>query len=69
MTQVRAFAAAADRDLADWRCIVNAHDPDEIAPLLPRLIELGVTDVVVDLDYDTPDGPQRAFQVLREAAA
>jgi probable F420-dependent oxidoreductase len=69
MVQVRAFAAAAGRDLTGWRCIVNGHDPVQIAPLLPRLIELGVTDVVVDIDYDDPDGPQRAFQLLRDGAA
>jgi probable F420-dependent oxidoreductase len=68
MIEVRSFAAAAGRDLAGWRCILNAHDPGAVAPLLPRLIELGVTDVVVDIDYDAPDGPQRAFQVLRDAA-
>jgi probable F420-dependent oxidoreductase len=66
---VREFAGAEGRDLTGWRCVLNAHDPQDVAPLVPQLQELGVTDVVVDLDYDTPDGPERAFEVLSKAAA
>lgn len=69
MAMARQFAAAEDRDLTGWRCIVNAHDPQDVVRLLPRLEELGATDVVVDLDYDVPDGPQQAFEALRAASA
>jgi len=67
LAYVRQTAARGDRDLAGWRCILNAHEPEVIAPLLPRLAELGVTDVLVDLDYDDADGPQRAFDLLTAA--
>ena len=67
LTTVRSIASQQGRDLAGWRCILNAHDPADIAPLLPRLQELGVTDVVVDLNYDAPDGPQQAIEILRTA--
>ena len=69
MTLVREVAAAEGRDLTGWRCIVNAHAPEDIVPLLGQLQELGATDVVVDLDYDAPDGPQQAFQALSAGAA
>jgi probable F420-dependent oxidoreductase len=69
MAMVRQFAAAEDRDLTGWRCIINAHDPNDIAPLLPELQELGATDVVVDLDYSASDGPEQAWQTLQAAAA
>jgi len=68
IARARGFAAAEGRDLTGWRCILNAHDPLDVAPLLPQLRDLGVTDVVVDLDYDTPDGPERAFEALSKAA-
>jgi probable F420-dependent oxidoreductase len=68
MTLVRAAARAAGRDLAGWRCILNAHLPQDVAPRLPELAALGVTDVVVDLDYDAPDGPRRAMDLLRAAS-
>jgi probable F420-dependent oxidoreductase len=69
MTLARKFAAAEDRDLTGWRCILNAHDPQDLVPILPRLQELGVTDVVVDLNYDDSDGPVQAFEALSAASA
>jgi probable F420-dependent oxidoreductase len=64
---IQSTASQQNRDLTGWRCILNAHDPADIAPLLPDLQELGVTDVVVDLDYDAPEGPQRAIEMLHTA--
>ena len=64
---IRSIAAQQARDLTGWRCILNAHNPADIAPLLPHLQELGVTDVVVDLDYDVHDGPQQAIEMLHAA--
>jgi len=69
MTLVRKVAGAEGRDLTGWRCIINAHAPEDIVPLLRQLQELGATDVVVDLDYDAADGPQQAFQTLSTGAA
>lgn len=65
---VRSVAAEQRRDLAGWRCLVNAHDPADIAPLLPQLAEIGATDVIVDIDYEAADGPQQAMAVLHDAA-
>ncbi len=67
VTYVRQIASAHDRDLSGWRCILNAHQPNLIAPLLPQLEALGVSDVLVDIDYDEPDGPKRAFETLSSA--
>jgi probable F420-dependent oxidoreductase len=69
MTLVRNVAGAEGRDLTGWRCIINAHAPEDIVPLLRQLQELGATDVVVDLDYDAADGPQQAFHALSAGAA
>ncbi|MGI9005741.1 MAG: TIGR03619 family F420-dependent LLM class oxidoreductase [Streptosporangiaceae bacterium] len=68
MTYVRETATAGGRDLSGWRCILNAHEPHLIAPLLPQLLDQGVTDVLVDLDYADPDGPATAFEMLSAAA-
>lgn len=64
---IRETALRANRDLAGWRCIFNAHTPSEVAPLLSHLRDLGVTDVVVDVDYSAPDGPAEALAILQRA--
>lgn len=65
VTQVRRMAEEAGRDLAGWRCIYNATTPSQVAPLLSELQKVGVTDVVVDVDYASPEGPEAAIDVLR----
>jgi probable F420-dependent oxidoreductase len=54
---------------AGGRYILNAAAPEAVAPLLQPLRKLGVTDIVVDVDYADPRGPERAIEILRDAEA
>lgn len=68
MARIREIAARAGRDLTGWRCVYTAETAETVAPLLPALAALGVTDVVVDIDYSAADGPPTALAVLRAGA-
>ncbi|GAB3201598.1 hypothetical protein GCM10027062_24220 [Nocardioides hungaricus] len=47
------------------RVMYNAADPADVGRLLDALAEVGVTDVMVDVDFDDPDGPRRAIDQVR----
>ncbi len=66
LARIREIAAGAGRDLTGWRCVYNADTPERVAPLLPDLEVLGVTDVVVEVDYSAADGAMTALALLRE---
>jgi probable F420-dependent oxidoreductase len=51
------------------RLVEAAGRPEDAAAHLAELAEVGVTDVIVDVDWTAPDGPERAAAVLRGAAA
>lgn len=41
---------------------------DRLRPRLATLAEAGVTELIVDVDWSTADGPRRAIDALRDAA-
>jgi probable F420-dependent oxidoreductase len=68
---VAAVWAAAD-DPARLRFVLritlSAGRSDEVAANLADLAEIGFTDVIVDVDWQQPDGPAMAAEVLLAAA-
>jgi probable F420-dependent oxidoreductase len=71
-----AAGVAAVREAADepmrlrfvLRITLSSGLTDEVAALLPELDGLGFNDVIVDVDWDQPDGTARAAEVLLAAA-
>jgi len=68
---VGAMRAAADtvgRDPSDLRVIVrlveSADVPELVAASMESLAEIGVTDVIIDVDWARDDGPERSAAVL-----
>jgi probable F420-dependent oxidoreductase len=51
------------------RIIDSAGRAADVARALPALIEAGVDEIIVDVDWEAADGPAEAFGVLAEAAA
>ncbi len=68
----RRAAERAGRDPAElWttlRVVDSATRPEAVAAALPALAGAGVDEVVVDVDWSSPDGARRTEAVLREAA-
>lgn len=58
------------RPPAGFRVVLRlaGSDLEPVARALPRLRSEGVTDVVVDVDWESREGPLRAHGLLREAA-
>ncbi|HKF78115.1 MAG TPA: TIGR03619 family F420-dependent LLM class oxidoreductase [Candidatus Dormibacteraeota bacterium] len=67
---VRRAAAAAGRDAAAARLVLRLTPPapDGVLEVLPRLAAAGVTEVIVDVDWEAPAGPARDHDRLRRAA-
>ena len=65
---MREAARAIDRDPIELRVVVrvvdSAHRPDMVAESLDALGDVGVTDVIVDVDWASDDGPERAAAAL-----
>ena len=59
------LAGEAGRGDVKFRVVYNAADPAEVAPRLGALARAGVTDVMVDVDYTDPEGPERAIATLQ----
>jgi hypothetical protein len=51
------------------RIIDSAGRAADVARALPALIEAGVDEIIVDVDWEAADGPAEAFGVLAGAAA
>jgi probable F420-dependent oxidoreductase len=62
--RLRELAGEAGRGDVQFRVVYNAADPAEAAARLDALAGAGVTDVMVDVDYTDPDGPERAIGFL-----
>lgn len=66
IARIRDHAGAAglptDRPL---RVMYNAADAAAAGRRLDELAEIGVTDIVVDVDFDDPDGARRAMEAVR----
>jgi probable F420-dependent oxidoreductase len=58
------LAEAAGRGATAWRVVYNAAAPEDAASRLDALARAGVTDVMVDVDYTDPDGPERALAAV-----
>jgi probable F420-dependent oxidoreductase len=65
VSRLHELAAAAGRDSTEFRVVYNAADPRDAAARLDALARAGVTDVMVDVDYRDPHGPERALEALR----
>ena len=59
------LADGAGRGDVEFRVVYNAADPAEAGARLDALARAGVTDVMVDVDYTDPDGPERALAAVR----
>jgi probable F420-dependent oxidoreductase len=69
----RAMRLAAPDEDQDGRRVVlriidSAGRAADVARALPALIEAGVDEIIVDVDWEASDGPAEAFGVLAEAA-
>jgi len=66
---MRHEAEAAGRQPDDLRVVIRitgaAAKPEAVAPRLANLAEAGVGEVIVDVDWNDPGGPARAFETLR----
>jgi probable F420-dependent oxidoreductase len=58
------LAETAGRGSIELRVVYNAADAAAAGARLAGLQRAGVTDVMVDVDYAVPDGPQRAFAAV-----
>ncbi|MEP6751875.1 MAG: TIGR03619 family F420-dependent LLM class oxidoreductase [Candidatus Dormiibacterota bacterium] len=60
-------------ELDGFRIVVRVTGADRkldgLATRLASLAEAGATDVIVDVDWDSEDGPARSFDILRSAVA
>ena len=62
--RVHELAEAAGRGSIELRVVYNAADPAAAGARLAGLQRAGVTDVMVDVDYAVPDGPERALAAV-----
>jgi probable F420-dependent oxidoreductase len=66
-------AASPDDRQRTYRVVVRVtgaqQRSDELGRRLGSLVAAGATEVIVDVDWDRPDGPARAFDSLRAAVA
>jgi probable F420-dependent oxidoreductase len=64
-------AEGAGIDAAGLRLVLRLIDSagrcGEIARLLPNLAEVGVDEIIIDIDWERPDGAAEAFAALTEA--
>ena len=67
MQRLHELASAVGRGGVNFRVVYNAADPAEAGARLDALARAGVTDVMVDVDYTDPDGPERALAAVRGA--
>jgi hypothetical protein len=51
------------------RIIDSAGRTADVARALPALVEAGVDEIIVDVDWEASDGPAEAFGVLAGASA
>jgi probable F420-dependent oxidoreductase len=58
------LAEKAGRDASALRVVYNAAAPAEAGARLTALTRVGVTDVMVDVDYTDPRGPERALAAV-----
>src|SRR5262245_42866239 len=63
--RLRALRKDAGRGSVELRVVYNAAAPDVAGRRLAELAAVGVTDVMVDVDYTDPDGPERAIAAVR----
>jgi alkanesulfonate monooxygenase SsuD/methylene tetrahydromethanopterin reductase-like flavin-dependent oxidoreductase (luciferase family) len=61
VTRLQELMAEAGRDDVVPRVVYNAAAPGDAGARLEALARAGVTDVMVDVDYTVPDGPERAL--------
>jgi probable F420-dependent oxidoreductase len=61
VNRLRELADEVGRATTEFRVVYNAADPAEAGARLDALAQVGVTDVMVDVDYGDPDGPARAL--------
>jgi probable F420-dependent oxidoreductase len=61
VTRLHELLAAAGRGEVEPRVVYNAAAPADAGARLAGLERAGVTDVMVDVDYTDPDGPERAL--------
>jgi probable F420-dependent oxidoreductase len=59
------LAERAGRSADEFRVVYNAAAPADAGARLDALARAGVTDVMVDVDYTVPDGPERALEAVR----
>ena len=76
LATIRAAGRGAGRpesELEAFRIVVRVTGADRKLDLLgsrlDSLAEAGATDLIVDVDWDSEDGPARSFDVLRSAVA
>ena len=66
-------SAAGDRRDKHFRVVARITGADrrvqEVARRLSSFAAAGATDIVIDVDWNSDDGPQRAVEVLRAAVA
>jgi probable F420-dependent oxidoreductase len=60
-TRLHELAERAGRRADEFRVVYNAAAPADAGARLAALARAGVTDVMVDVDYTDPDGPERAL--------
>jgi alkanesulfonate monooxygenase SsuD/methylene tetrahydromethanopterin reductase-like flavin-dependent oxidoreductase (luciferase family) len=65
---MRVAAKTVDRDPAQLRAVVrlveSARAPELVAESIPALADVGVTDVIVDVDWATDGGAERTAAAL-----
>jgi probable F420-dependent oxidoreductase len=69
VTRLRELADQAGRGSVEFRVVYNAAAPADAGARIDALARAGVTDVMVDVDYGDPDGPERALEAVRGSSS
>jgi hypothetical protein len=73
LREAGANAGRPAAELADVRVVVRVTGADRkldvLATRLQSLAGAGATEVVVDVDWDAPEGPAKSLDILRSAVA
>lgn len=64
VSRLRELAEQAGRGTIQFRVVYNAAAPGDAGARLDALARAGVTDVMVDVDYRDPNGPERALEAV-----
>lgn len=65
VTRIRQLEEAQGIESVKRRIVLNAYDPKLVGAIAQDLADMGVTDIIVEIDLDDEDAPKQAIDDLR----